>query len=139
MSRQRAATVTAAGLAGLAILHAAWGLGSSFPCRDRESLGDTIAGTPVVPGPVECGAVAGLLSMAALLVVDGAPVAASVRRIGVVGVAATLGGRGIVGLAGRTDLLVPWTPSERFNRLDRRYYGPLCAALAVGAASSLRA
>ena len=38
------------------------------------------------------------------------------------------------GLAGRTDLLVPGSESERFRRLDRRVFGPACLALATGAA-----
>lgn len=134
---KRAAIVTSVGLGALAALHGAWGLGSSFPCRDRSSLADTVAGTGHMPGRVECGAVAGLLASAAVLVAGLLPVRAGVRRVGVVAVVATLGVRGVAGLAGRTDLLVPWSPSERFVRLDRRYYGPLCVALAVGAAGSL--
>ncbi len=137
MTGSFAATSTAAGLAILAGLHAAWGAGSSFPLRDRASLADTIAGTDDVPGPAECAAVAGLIATAAVLVADLAPIPESVRRVGVLGVAFTLGLRGGTGLTGRTGLLVPWTPAARFVRLDRRYYGPLCLTLALGALASL--
>ncbi len=133
-----ASTTTATTLAGLAALHVGWGAGASFPFADREVLADTVAGSNVAPGPRECFAVAGLLLSAAGLVADVLPVGAKLRGIGVLGVAAVLGGRGAVGVAGRTGSIVPWTPSERFNDLDRRYYGPLCLALAGGALSSLR-
>jgi hypothetical protein len=42
-----------------------------------------------------------------------------------------LGIRGALGLAGRTDLLVPWSTSARFREIDRRFYGPLCVTMAV--------
>lgn len=127
----------AAGLVGLAALHAAWGAGASFPAPDREELADLIAGTEAVPPARQCLAVAGLLATAASLVASIGPWPPAVRRAGVVGVVGVLGARGIAGLTGRTDLLVPWTPSARFVGLDRRYYGPLCLALAVGASTSL--
>lgn len=129
---------TSAVLAGLSTLHAAWGFGSSFPFRDHTTLADTVAGARTVPRSRECFAVAGLLLTAAALVSDAVPLRADVRRLGALGVATVLGGRGILGLTGRTDTVVPWTPSDRFTRLDRRYYGPLCLALAVGAAIPAR-
>ncbi len=39
--------------------------------------------------------------------------------------------RGALGLAGRTDIVSPGSVSERFRRLDRRCYSPLCLALAA--------
>ncbi len=125
---------TATALAGLAALHTAWGLGSSFPFRDRATLADTVAGTRTAPQPRECFAVAGLLLTAAALVSDVAAVPVTARRVGALGVATVLGGRGLLGIAGLTGTVVPWTPSDRFTRLDRRFYGPLCLALAAGAA-----
>jgi hypothetical protein len=41
-------------------------------------------------------------------------------------------------MAGRTDLVSPGSISPRFRRLDRRYYSPLCLALAMAAGSSAR-
>jgi hypothetical protein len=46
-------------------------------------------------------------------------------------VAAVLSGRGLLGLAGRTDVVSPGSSSARFRRLDRRVYSPLCLALAA--------
>jgi hypothetical protein len=132
------ACATAATLAVLAGLHTAWGLGSSVPFRDRGVLADTVAGTPDVPVPTACFAVAGLLTSAAALVADAVPVPTTLRRVGVVGVAAVLGVRGVCGLTGRTELLVGWKPSDEFVRLDRTRYGPLCMVLAAGALTSLR-
>jgi hypothetical protein len=136
--RSPIACATVATLAVLGGLHAAWGLGSSVPFRDRAVLADTVAGTPDVPAPTACFAVAGLLASAAVLVADAAPIPATLRRVGVVGVAAVLGLRGVFGLTGRTELLVGWKPSDKFVRLDRTSYGPLCTLLAAGALTSVR-
>jgi hypothetical protein len=48
-------------------------------------------------------------------------------------VAAALGGRGLIGLLGRTDLVAPGPVSDRFLVWDRRLYTPLCLALCAGA------
>jgi hypothetical protein len=52
-------------------------------------------------------------------------------RLGAVGVVAVLTARGGLGLAGRTDLVSPGSDSESFRRRDRRFYAPLCLALAA--------
>jgi len=132
----RTSQATAFVLAGLSALHIAWGLGSSFPFRDPATLADAVAGTRAVPKPRDCFAVAGLLLTSAALVGGARPLQADVRRVGALGVATILGGRGILGIAKRTATVVPWAPSDRFVRLDQRYYGPLCLALAAGAAIS---
>ena len=130
--------VTAAALAGISGLHVAWGLESSFPSSDHESLADSVAGTTAVPDPPECFAVAASLLGAATLVMDVLPLNRRLRGAGVSAVALVLGTRGVLGVLGRTGTIVPWTPSERFTKLDRRYYGPLCLALSAGALSSLK-
>lgn len=135
----RAASITtASALAGIAALHVGWGLGASFPYEDRETLADSVAGSSSTPGPRDCFAVAWLLACAAGLVADVSPVGPAARRAGVFGVALVLAGRGVIGVAGRTGSIVPWTPSRHFNDLDRRYYGPLCILLASGALRSVR-
>jgi hypothetical protein len=83
-------------------------------------------------------AVAGALTAAALLVADVPRLPRDIQRLGVSGVAVVLATRGILGLAGRTDVVSPGSASARFRRLDRRAYSPLCLALAVGALSSRR-
>lgn len=124
--------------AGRGGAHALWGVGSSWPFADRSALADAVAGTPEPPATRECFTVAALLLVAAGLVADVMPVGETTRRSGVLGVAVVLAGRGVAGVTGRTASIVPWTPSERFVSLDRRYYGPLCLLLAAGALRSAR-
>jgi hypothetical protein len=132
------ARLTAGTLLGIAGLHVAWGRGSSFPFATTAELTDAVVGNDVVPSPSACYAVAGLLTVAAAATA-GLPASRSrLRRVTVVGVAATLATRAAVGFAGRTDALVPGSDSVRFRRNDRRVLSPLCAALATGAVMSLR-
>ncbi len=131
-------TATAATLTAIAALHVAWGAGSTFPYAGDEALAEHVAGTAKPPGPRECFAVAGLLLIAAGVVGDVLPIGSRMRRVGSLGIAAILGGRGVVGVMGRTGSVVPWTPSDHFNQLDKRYYGPLCLALAAGALTAAR-
>ena len=134
---RQAGPVTASGsLFALAGLHAAWGAGSAWPFPDRRALADAVIGAADVPGPGACFAVSGALAVAGALVAGwpaGWPVA---RKVGVTGVAVVLGGRGALGLAGRTQLVSPSSGSVRFSRLDRRVYSPLCLALAAMSAMS---
>jgi hypothetical protein len=136
---QASAERSAAGvLLALAALHAAWATGSTWPAQDVESLGDLVAGRTdgSLPGRTECLAVAGLLTTAATVVAGRPRRLPALQRTGAGGVAAVLGVRAAFGLAGRTDVLVPGSVSPRFKRLDRRYFSPLCLALALAAASS---
>lgn len=133
-----ASVPTAAVLAGIAALHVGWGAGSSFPFADHDALADTVAGSRSAPGPRDCFAVAALLACAAGVVADVLPLGTTVRRSGLLGITLVLGGRGALGVAGRTGTIVPWTPSTRFNELDKQYYGPLCLLLAGGTMLSTR-
>ena len=130
------APVTATALATVAGLHVAWGFGSSFPMADRAALADTVAGTTDVPPPAACHAVATALLAASALVLD-VPVGPPwLRRTGRWVVAGVFTVRAVAGLSGRTNALVAGSESPRFRRLDRRYYAPLCLALAAGTAAS---
>ncbi len=129
---------TAATLGGLAAVHVAWGVGSSFPFADRDELADAVVGSEVMPGPAESFAVAALLGLATAVVIDVLPMSHGVRRSSVAGLVAVLAVRGGLGLAGRTDILVPGSTGHRFRRLDRRWYSPLCLVVAAGATASLR-
>jgi hypothetical protein len=127
--------LAAATLAAIGGLHVAWGRGATLPFATRDELADAVVGRRSVPPPTACNAVAASLFAAAALVAD-APVAPrGVRRLGRGVVATVLGVRGVLGVAGRTDLLSPGSASPRFRELDRRFYGPLCIALAFGAAT----
>lgn len=133
-----ATRTSAAGLGALAALHAAWGLGASWPLGDREALADAVVGRREVPPAAACWAVAGALGAAAALV-DGRPRALPrLRRAGAAGVVLILAGRGLLGLAGRTDVVSPGSSSARFRELDRRRYSPLCLALAALALPAAR-
>ena len=62
--RSEATHLTAATLIGLAVLHVAWGRGSSFPLADRDDLAEAVVGTSFVPGPLPCFGVAAALLVA---------------------------------------------------------------------------
>ena len=129
--------LTAGVLAAIGVVHVAWGRGSTFPFTDRRTMNDTVIGRDATPSAVECFAVAGALFVAAGLVAD-IPVGRRWdRRIGRCVVALVLGSRGAVGLAGRTDVLVPGSTSPTFRRADRTVFAPLCVVLACGAAVSV--
>ena len=129
---------TATTLAAMSVLHVAWATGSAFPADDRDELADLVAGTNEMPSAPECLAVATLLGVAAGVVAGPRWLPETVRRFGCLTVASVLGVRAVLGASGYTRLVVPWTPSERFERLDRRYYATLCAALAVGSWTARR-
>ncbi len=117
----------------LGLLHAAWGMGSNWPMSSREDLSDVVMGSPGLEenGATACYAVAGLLgTLGSLLIVRpnhlGRP-----RRLAITGVATVLASRGVLGLTGRTTLISPTSTGDRFRRLDRWLYSPLCLTLAA--------
>ena len=126
--------VTAATLAGVGVLHVAWGRGSTFPFTSRERLNDTVIGRQVTPSSASCHAVATALGVAALSVGRAATGGGSLVRLASAGTSAVLVVRAGFGLAGRTDRLVPGSVSPGFRRADRRVLSPLCASLGAGAA-----
>jgi len=123
----------AGGLAALALLHAAWAAGSSWPLPSRAELADAVIGREggEVPSPAACMLVAALLAAAAALVGAGPSPRSRLRLLAARAVVGTLSLRAAAGLAGHTELLSPGSCSPRFRELDRRLYAPLCAALAV--------
>jgi hypothetical protein len=126
------ARLTSGVLALLAVLHVAWGRGSSWPFRTRHDLADAVVGTTDVPPPGACFLVAGALTTGSMLVSDVALTPLWFRRTALLGMAGILGTRGVLGLAGKTALISPGSDSVRFVRLDRRIYGPLCLGLSIG-------
>jgi hypothetical protein len=129
---------TASVLAGLAGLHAAWGLGSPFPFTTQSELADAVAGTTKLPRPATCFAVASALATGSILVLDPAPLPGTVRRAGLLTMSGVLAVRAVLGWSGHTDKMCPGSNSTRFRRLDRRVYSPLCAAIAAGGLLALR-
>ncbi len=117
-------------------LHVAWGVGSSWPYRDRRSLAEGVAGTARMPPPAACFTIGGGLAAAAAVVagVGGRRPSAQLARSAV---AAAFLIKGVAGVTGTTRYLVPWTPSEQFRQLDRRRYGPLCLGIGGAVVASM--
>jgi Protein of unknown function (DUF3995) len=128
------------GFLALAGLHVVWATGSSWPLSDEGELLDEVVGRPggTAPSPVACLAVAGALTTAAALVSGRPRRRPWLSRAGSAGVVAAFATRGALGLAGRTDLLVKGSSSERFRARDRRLYGPICLTLAVLSLPAIR-
>ena len=125
--------IASVALLGLSGLHVAWATGSSWPLPDREALADTVAGRPgePFPGPAACIAVAALMAAGAAALAGHPRPAPRLSRAGSAAVTVAFGARGLLGLAGRTDLVSPGSASPRFRRLDRHGYAPLCLAIAA--------
>lgn len=119
-------------MCAIAAVHVAWGAGSSWPLADRAELADAVVGRAdgEVPSPAACLLVASALLAAATLVGSESSRAPTLRRLGARAAVGVFAVRGSVGLAGRTDLISPGSSSPRFRALDRRFYSPLCLALA---------
>ena len=130
------ARCTALTLSMIGMMHAAWATGSTFPFRTRRALADAVIGRDLTPGPLACGAVAGLLGTAAGVVLIADLRRDPLSRIAATAVAVVLAIRAAFGFAGRTASLVPGSESSRFQRLDRVVYAPTCALLAAGAANA---
>ncbi|WP_063832382.1 MULTISPECIES: DUF3995 domain-containing protein [Streptomyces] len=132
-----AGAAVAAVLGATGALHAVWAV-TPWPLGTPEEFADAVVGTgDGVPPAAACVAVAGLLGTAAYLVGAEAGVLPGVgperlRRAGVRTVAGVLLARGVGGpvVFGRVS-----ERSERFRRLNVRYYSPLCVALGAGAAA----
>jgi hypothetical protein len=133
LGRGRAGTTTSVALGVAAAAHVAWGLRIPIPGVPRDRMAEAVVGSDHLPTPAACFAVATALASAAALV-GGAPRRApKLRLAGQVGVALALGGRGALGLVGRTDLVAPGPTSASFRSWDRAVYTPLCLALCAGA------
>jgi len=133
-------SVASTGFLALAGFHVVWATGSSWPLSDEGELLDEVVGRPggTAPSPAACLAVAGALTTAAALVSGRPRRRPWLSRIGSAGVVAAFATRGAFGLAGRTDLLVKGSSSERFRARDRRLYGPICLTLAALSLPAIR-
>jgi hypothetical protein len=131
------AIVLSATVYGIAILHAAWGLGSHWPAAGAEHLAKSAVGTPGItrmPSPASCLFVAALLAGVASWPLFAAGLLAEtwprwLTPLAGAGIAAIFLGRGI---AGYTHLWRRRFPEQPFAAYDRRYYSPLCLALGAG-------
>jgi Protein of unknown function (DUF3995) len=144
-SLARAASLpTAAMLAGVAILHAAWARGSTWPYPDAATFVRSVIGSS---NPAKSPGPGASMSVAALLAVSTLGVAARPRASKPAMVLASdlvtlvtsvvLAARGTAGVLGSATGLFRTT--TEFRRNDLRFYAPLCLSLALGATLSRRA
>jgi Protein of unknown function (DUF3995) len=132
---------TSCALLGLGALHAAWGVGVTWPGSDSLSLARKVIGASTFPSSVDCFVVAALLATASGFVVArthptsriGWVVPAPISGLGVSAVAVVLAARGALGWVGSAAKLLPTT--AEFRRLNLLVYSPLCLLLAAGAFS----
>jgi hypothetical protein len=124
-------------LAAIATLHAAWGLGSHWPCESEAVLVRTAGGTPgatrMYPASA-CFTVAALLagtSVWPLFAVGLLPEAWPrwLTLLAGAGIAAVFFARGIAGYVPAWRRL---QSAEPFATLDQRIYSPLCLGLGAG-------
>lgn len=129
--------LTTTALFAIAGLHVAWGLGSSFPFRNRQELADSVVGTEEMPSFVACMVVASALALAAVIVARIVPLPSRLRSAALGIVTTVFATRGVAGALGRTSALSPGSDSASFRRLDKRIYSPLCLWLAAGVRRSI--
>ncbi len=124
----------------LAILHAAWGFGATWPEADSQSLARRVAGFKGVkqmPRPAACFFVAAVLAFAALIALTAVRLLPTsyphwLILTALSAIAAVFTLRGLIAF---TPQWRERTPEEPFASLDRRIYGPLC--LIIGGALTL--
>ncbi len=124
----------------LAILHVAWGFGSTWPDADGQSLARRVAGFRGVremPRPAACFFVTAMLAFAALIALTAVGLLPTsyphwLILTALSAIAAVFTLRGLIAY---TPQWRERTPEEPFASLDRRLYGPLC--LIIGGALTL--
>ena len=129
-----AAALLTAILAAIAVVHALWGIGRSFPAADRDSLALLVIGQRQVPPPLACFVVAaGVAAMTLLPALTlgwlrAPPLLARLAEGGCWVAAAVFLVRGVAGYLPMFERLFPLEP---FHTMNRVAYSPLC--LLIGA------
>ncbi len=124
-------------LTGVAIIHIAWGIGSSWPFTTGEDLAHNVVGDrDRMPDPWMSHVVAGLMLIAVLLLLAAAdvitvPASDWLVNLGAYGVVAVLLVRGIGGLAMSLYLYFARRNRSPFVRNDIRFFSPFVIALAT--------
>ena len=131
------ATTLISVLAGLALLHAYWGLGGRWPGHDDTSLVERVVGRTKgmrAPPPRACFAVAVALLAATTFVglhVNRWPAVAVARWVVTAGFWSTALVFLARGLAGFVPAIFRYAEGTPFHRLNRIVYSPLCLAIAA--------
>jgi hypothetical protein len=124
-------------IAGLALLHAYWGLGGRWPGHDDASLVERVVGRTKnmrAPSPGACFTVAAALLAAAALVglhVGMWPAGTSAWWVVTAGFWSAALVFLVRGLAGFIPTIFRYAEGTSFSRLNRIVYSPLCLAIAA--------
>lgn len=116
-------------LGAIGTIHALWGLEIWVPIRGEEQLARTVVGAKDVtrmPGTIPCFlVVAGFCIMIAALWTNHLTVSRGILWVA----SAVFVGRGLIAY---TAFWRRMTPEQPFATYDRKYYAPLCLAIAAG-------
>lgn len=121
----------------LALLHAAWALGSTWPAADEETLAKTVVGRRgilTMPPPEASSTVAVLLLAISVWPLwrtaqVSIPIPEAAGLVAGWGLAFGFAARGTLGYVGKWRRLMCEQP---FATYDQRLYSPLCFLLAIG-------
>ncbi len=125
----------------IAILHALWGIGVSWPAANETALARMVVGAPGItqmPPLAAClfVTICLLIGMAIVLRLGGVLILPMFPywfiRLAGAGVALVFLARGIVGFL---PFWAEITPEEPFRHLDKRYFSPLCIGLGLAVAT----
>jgi len=131
-------------LSAIALVHVHWGSGGLWPCKDLQTLVNTVIGTKgmtrMPPTGLTLGVAiligcAGLFPLLSVYAPDDI-LPFNLVTFGMVVLALIFIGRGIASFSG---LFRRMQASEPFVTLDRKYYGPLCLIIGVGFVAVLSA
>ena len=129
------AVILAAALFALAGVHLYWAFGGRWPGHDEASMVEHVVGRTVgmrAPGPVASTAVAAALAAGGLLILatlSPSPPLAPWLQAARWALFAVFFGRGVATYVPPVFRYAEGTP---FASLNRRAYGPLCLAIALG-------
>lgn len=131
-------------LAIISAVHVYWGFGGLWPCKDLQSLVNTVIGGKgftQMPSAWLTFAVAALIGTAGvfpllLVFVPDGILPFNMIAFGMVALAMVFIGRGVASFAGYFRKM---EATEPFVTLDRKYYGPLCLLLGAGFVAVLSA
>jgi Protein of unknown function (DUF3995) len=121
-------------LAAVAGLHLYWGLGGRWPGHDDESLKLMVIGARKrpMPGLIQCGLVtAALLAAATIVLLGQGRIERGLQSYAVYGgYVLLIAAFALRGLAAYISPAFAYARGTPFYELNRRYYAPLCLAIA---------
>ena len=123
--------VSCLGLAGLAVLHTVWAAGSPWPAKNRAKLADAVIGNAqAMPAAVPTAVIA-VCSAGAAVAASGVIGSPAVFRVGLRALAVVMLLRAVLGGGAALAALGLPPARGRFIELDRQWYRPFAALMAV--------